>query len=341
MRCQLQFSGISFCGSDIGGFFGDPEEELFVRWYQAAAYQPFFRSHASFDSKRREPYLLNETPRSIVRDAIKKRYALLPLWYTMFYEHERFGAPVMRPMLSGYPLDKNVFRLDDQYMLSDKLLVRPVLNEGVTKVNVHFPSIDGDKKGERWYDTDDYKLFESVGVQVIDVDAKKTPVYQRGGTIIPKKEIIRKSSVWMRDDPVALIIAVDSDEKADGTLYVDDELSYNYQTGKYLYLKFELNKKILTSKFVDKNANFTTKSLFDKVLIAGFKDLPPFANLKTSNGESKQLEITKSSDLFFTIENLKISLMDEWTLDISGAKQNILCMGLILIVSLVHAFRHM
>lgn len=32
--------------ADVGGFFDNPEDELLVRWYQAAAYTPFFRAHA-------------------------------------------------------------------------------------------------------------------------------------------------------------------------------------------------------------------------------------------------------------------------------------------------------
>ncbi len=32
--------------ADVGGFFDNPEDELLVRWYQAAAYTPFFRGHA-------------------------------------------------------------------------------------------------------------------------------------------------------------------------------------------------------------------------------------------------------------------------------------------------------
>lgn len=44
-------------GADVGGFFGNPDTELLVRWYQLGAYYPFFRAHAHHDTKRREPWL--------------------------------------------------------------------------------------------------------------------------------------------------------------------------------------------------------------------------------------------------------------------------------------------
>jgi alpha 1,3-glucosidase len=44
-------------GADIGGFFGNPEPDLLVRWYQVGAFYPFFRGHAHHDTKRREPWL--------------------------------------------------------------------------------------------------------------------------------------------------------------------------------------------------------------------------------------------------------------------------------------------
>ena len=46
-----------FAGADVGGFFGNPEPDLLVRWYQLGAYYPFFRAHAHQDTKRREPWL--------------------------------------------------------------------------------------------------------------------------------------------------------------------------------------------------------------------------------------------------------------------------------------------
>lgn len=82
--------------ADVGGFFKNPEPELLVRWYQAGAYQPFFRAHAHMDTTRREPWLFGEENKALIRDAVRQRYALLPFWYTLFYHSYRTGQPVMR-----------------------------------------------------------------------------------------------------------------------------------------------------------------------------------------------------------------------------------------------------
>jgi len=46
MLLSLSVSGIPLCGADVGGFFNSPNSELLTRWYQAGAFQPFFRGHA-------------------------------------------------------------------------------------------------------------------------------------------------------------------------------------------------------------------------------------------------------------------------------------------------------
>ena len=67
-----------------------------VRWYQTGAFQPFFRGHAHLDSKRREPWLKGEPFTTHIRNAIKTRYTLLPLWYTLFHETSLNGSPIIR-----------------------------------------------------------------------------------------------------------------------------------------------------------------------------------------------------------------------------------------------------
>lgn len=89
---------LNFCWriADVGGFFGNPDGEMLTRWYQVGVFTPFFRAHAHIDTKRREPYLLDEPYKSIIKDALRLRYKLLPVWYTAFREASTTGLPVVR-----------------------------------------------------------------------------------------------------------------------------------------------------------------------------------------------------------------------------------------------------
>lgn len=279
----------------------------------------------------------------IMREAIRKRYALLPFWYTMFYEHERNGAPVMRPMLSEFPLDKFTFKLDDQYMLSNKLMIKPVTEKGASEVKVYFPSNDAERKsGDRWYDFDYYEEFKDfldrspLGLHSFEISMSRHIVYQRGGSIIPKKETVEKSSAYMQNGPITLVIALNDERKAEGTLFIDDEKSYEYRDRKYLYLQFEYNHDTLTNKFIDKNANYSTKSLLERVVVTGADFIPKYATLNTTDGQSRGLEIFSNfNSRYFIIMNIDASLMDEWIITVSGATKTIVVGGNLIISIMV------
>jgi len=146
-----------FVGADVGGFFGNPEPELLWRWYQLGAFQPFFRAHAHLDSKRREPWVFEEPWTGRMRNAIRYRYRLLPLWNELFYESHKTGIPAMRPIWYNYPKvsfeivfvcyqfyqETESYGVEEEYMLGDTLLVAPVMDEGKRDLEVYFPG--GDK----------------------------------------------------------------------------------------------------------------------------------------------------------------------------------------------------
>jgi alpha 1,3-glucosidase len=110
-----------------------------TRWYQLGAFQPFFRGHAHIDAKRREPWLFGEPFTSLIRDAIRNRYALLPYIYTLFKQANDTGLPVMRPMVLEFPDDELVFGIDDQFMLGSFLLIKPVVKPAQTTVQLYCP----------------------------------------------------------------------------------------------------------------------------------------------------------------------------------------------------------
>ncbi|KAJ8776887.1 hypothetical protein J1605_015064 [Eschrichtius robustus] len=150
-----------FAGSqkyaDVGGFIGNPEAELLVRWYQAGAYQPFFRGHATKNTKRREPWLFGEEHTRLIQEAIRERYTLLPYWYSLFYSAHVASQPVMRPLWVEFPDELETFGMEDEYMLGSALLVHPVTEPKASVVDVFLPG-----SNEVWYDSKTFAHWEGA-----------------------------------------------------------------------------------------------------------------------------------------------------------------------------------
>jgi len=72
----------------------------FVCRYQIGIYYPFFRGHAHLETKRREPWLFGDEYTPVIREAIRRRYQLMPYLYTLFDAASREGSPVLRPLVS-------------------------------------------------------------------------------------------------------------------------------------------------------------------------------------------------------------------------------------------------
>ncbi|GAA5803029.1 hypothetical protein HPULCUR_008504 [Helicostylum pulchrum] len=240
MILSNSMAGIPFSGADVPGFFENPTPELLSRWYQAATYQPFFRGHAHIDTKRREPYLSTEPYKSITRDTLRERYALLSFWYTLFFEAYKQGTPMMRPMMMEFPNDENVFTMDDQFMVGSAILVKPITSEGSTSTQVYFA-------GEQpWYHTKTLVAENKQGLHTVEAPLDTIPAYYQGGNIIPRRERVRRSSVAMRLDPFTLVIAKGKDATAQGQLYMDDEETYSFQKGEYSLTQFKFAKDQLS-----------------------------------------------------------------------------------------------
>jgi len=233
MILGMGISGYPFAGADVGGFFGNPSKELLVRWYQNGIFNPFFRAHAHIDTRRREPYLLPDYEKSIVTQAIRLRYSLLPSWYTAFHQASLDGSPIVKPMFYVHPSDAESFAIDDQlYVGSTGLLVKPVVTEGANSVDVYLPDTTP------YFDYFDYTMHKGPGYNSLSVPFDKIALLMRAGHIFPRRDRPRRSSGLMKKDPLTLVVVLPDQGNAEGTIYLDDGESFDFQQGAYIRRKF-------------------------------------------------------------------------------------------------------
>uniref|UniRef100_A0A671KRV4 Neutral alpha-glucosidase AB n=1 Tax=Sinocyclocheilus anshuiensis TaxID=1608454 RepID=A0A671KRV4_9TELE len=309
MCLSLGLAGISFCGADVGGFFKHPSAELLVRWYQAGAYQPFFRAHAHIDTPRREPWLFGPENTALIREAIRQRYALLPYWYQLFYNAHRTGYPVMRPLWVEYPDDVATFSIEDEYLIGKDLLVHPVTDEGATAVTAYLPG-----KGEVWYDVHTFQKHDGEQSLYIPVTMSSIPVFQRGGSIICRKDRVRRSSSCMENDPYTLYAALNSQGSAEGELYIDDFHTFNFEKAKqFVHRHLSFSANTLSSRNLAPDSQFSTASWIEKIVIIGGSQ-PSSATLKNADGTESALEFEFDSTLaVLTLRKPGVNAAADWT----------------------------
>lgn len=177
----MGLSGQPYTGPDIGGFSGSPTPELYLRWFQMAAFLPFFRTHSAVGTARREPWVYGEPYTSIVRQFLKLRYRLLPYLYSLAWETSRTGRPLVRPLFWHDTDNRDLWGVDDAFLLGDRLLIAPVLQENAASRIVHLPH------GE-WVDYWGGRVHQGGQSIEVPVNLETIPVFVRAGSILPEKE---------------------------------------------------------------------------------------------------------------------------------------------------------
>ncbi|OWZ10062.1 Neutral alpha-glucosidase [Phytophthora megakarya] len=319
MLLSMSVAGLTFVGADVGGFFGNPSTELLIRWNQAAAYQPFFRGHAHHDSARREPWVFGEPTTSRVRAAIRERYSLLPYIYTLFHTCYARGMPVMRPLWAHFTQEPQSFSEEDQYLLGDALLVKPIVESGVEATHVFLPSGNTEDKTVWYQMTDGYKRFYG-GKTYENVPAPLDiiPVFHRGGTILPRKQRLRRSSELMHDDPLTLVVALDQHFKASAELYVDDERSLAAELeGEGTVVSFQQTKEGLRSTATaatKQGKRYTSLMWVERIEVYGFQSEVNVPKQVLVGGErAVDFQYDASSDRL-VLRKPQVLVTDDWEL---------------------------
>ncbi|MCY0929789.1 glycoside hydrolase family 31 protein [Streptomyces sp. H27-H1] len=174
----LGLCGVPYSGPDIGGFWGSPSPELYLRWLQLGSYLPLFRTHSAILAGRREPWEFGARTTEAARAVLAERERLRPYFVTLAHLARRTGAPYVRPLWWGSPEDRALRDCEDAFLLGDALLVAPVLECGSDRRAVRLP------RG-RWYDTATGRAHEGPGQILLDAPPDRIPVLARAGSLLP------------------------------------------------------------------------------------------------------------------------------------------------------------
>lgn len=240
--CNLSVSGLAMCGSDIGGFGSDTTPELLVRFYEAAVFVPFFRNHSAMGTRRQEPWQFDETTIDAVRKTVKLRYRFIPYIYDLAHECEKTGAPIVRPLVYEYPVDKHVRNISDEYMLGSFVLVAPVIAPGKEAREVYLP--DGD-----WYDYYTGEKYSGGRYILADAPIDKVPVFIKAGAIIPVADGKIRSTEDITEDKISILTYPG---KGSFVHYQDDNETFAYRNGAYNAVEYTLDGDKLEKKVLHK-----------------------------------------------------------------------------------------
>jgi len=144
--------------------------------------------------------------------------------------------PVIRPLWVEFPKDVQTFSIEDQFLLAPSLLVKPVTKPSQRTLTVYFP------QNSVWYETVTGEMYGG-GMEINNINAplERLPVFQRGGSIIPRRERMRRSSQLTHNDPFTLVITLDPHGSSDGWLYLDDGHSLSFRDGAFILRRFHMS----------------------------------------------------------------------------------------------------
>ena len=225
-------SGMSFTGTDIGGFAEQPTGELYARWIQLGVFHPFCRTHSSGHHGEQEPWAFDPGVTDIARKFINLRYRLLPYLYTMFHEYTQNGTPLLKPLVYFDQDDLQTHYRTDEFVFGHQILVCPILEPNAKGRRMYIP------RGI-WYNYWDKLPVEGGKEQWVDADVDSMPLFIKAGSIIPKypiQQYVGEKKIEQVELEVHYALG-----KHSSNLYEDAQDGYDYTKERYSYRTFKFH----------------------------------------------------------------------------------------------------
>lgn len=148
--------------------------------------------------------------------------SLLPYLYAAFARYHFEGQPPFRPLVMDFPDDRNVWRIDDQYMMGESILCAPLIDSASTR-SVYFPA-------GVWYDFNTNKKYEGGRSYNITLSTDQLPMFVKDHTILP----LAKPLPYITGQTV-FQVSCNIYGNPTGAIQLFEDNSYNYDYTKDAY----------------------------------------------------------------------------------------------------------
>jgi len=215
---QMGMQGLAYMHSDLGGFAGaNLDDELYARWLQYGVFQPIFRPHAQEDVPS-EPIFRAAKAKQLAKAAIELRYRLLPYNYTLAFENQQQGLPLMRPLFFVEPDNEKLRAHSASYLWGNDFLVQPIMQAGQQQADVVFPQ-------GTWIDFYTGQVYAGGTSHTVKVSEEHIPVFVRAGAFVPMAKPMQSTQFYNEKELELHYYHDAAIAQSQGTMYEDDGLT--------------------------------------------------------------------------------------------------------------------
>ena len=167
-------SGISMWGPVIGGSYGVPGAECYVRWFQLGMFSPVAIMNG-YSGKA--PWEYGKEALDICLRYARLRMRLLPYISSYAAVAHETGLPIMRSLALEFENDLVAHTMDLQYLFGREFLVAPIYSQ-YNRRTVYIPE-------GKWVDYWTGEVITGPQVTAVAASLDQLPLFVRGGSIIP------------------------------------------------------------------------------------------------------------------------------------------------------------
>jgi alpha-glucosidase len=173
----------------------------------------------------------------------------MPYLYSVFWEHHRYGFPILRPLVMLEQENiSNSFR-QDEFTYGDKLLICPVLEQGAISRKVYLP------KGT-WYNFWTNEVLIGENEYTVEAKIDSMPIFVRAGSVIPEYPVMQYV-----DEKAITEVALNiyhSDYEVNSYMYEDHGDTFAYEQDIYLEKRFTVKGDTAQLKVIQRSDGLYT-----------------------------------------------------------------------------------